>query len=127
MAGRDSTSGVRLGNNVSFNFGCFLNGSGGITIGDNTIIASYVCIHSANHRFNAEQVWRDRWNYEPVHIGANCWVGMNANILAGVTIGNNCIIGANAVVAKDIPENSVAYGNPIQINPRADEEECNYR
>lgn len=33
----------------------------------------------------------------------------------GVTIGNNVIIGANSVVSKDIPDNSVAAGNPAKV------------
>lgn len=40
---------------------------------------------------------------------------MNSTILPGVTIGKNSIIGACTVVTKDIPENSVAVGNPARI------------
>lgn len=36
-------------------------------------------------------------------------------IFGSVTIGENSIIGANTVVNKNIPPNSVAYGNPLQI------------
>ena len=32
-----------------------------------------------------------------------------------VTIGNNVIIGAGAVIAKDIPEDSVVVGNPAKV------------
>jgi serine O-acetyltransferase len=41
-----------------------------------------------------------------------------AVIIGGVTIGKNAIIGANTVINKDIPENHVAYGNPLQIKPK---------
>ena len=33
----------------------------------------------------------------------------------GIKIGKNCIIGACSNVTKDIPDNVVAYGNPIRI------------
>ena len=34
----------------------------------------------------------------PVHIGDNCFLGMNAIILPGTTLGNNCIVGAGSIV-----------------------------
>ena len=38
----------------------------------------------------------------------------NATILP-VKIGENSIVGAGAVVTKDIPPNSIVFGNPAQI------------
>ena len=51
----------------------------------------------------------------PIHIGSNCWIGVGAIILAGITIGDNTVIGAGSVVTKDIPANVVAVGNPCRI------------
>lgn len=48
-------------------------------------------------------------------LGNNVDVGANACIIGGITIGNNVTIGAGAVVVKDIPDNSVAVGNPARI------------
>ncbi len=50
-----------------------------------------------------------------VKIGDNVFIGMNSTILKGVTIGNNVIIGANSLVNKDIPDNTVAAGNPVRV------------
>ena len=50
-----------------------------------------------------------------VKIGSDVFVGAGTIILPGVTIGNRCIIGAGSVVTRDIPENSVAAGNPCRI------------
>lgn len=50
-----------------------------------------------------------------VSIGNNVFIGINSTILGGVTIGNNVIIGANSVVTKDIPNNTVAAGNPARV------------
>ena len=36
-------------------------------------------------------------------------------LLPGVIIGNNCVIGYGSVVAENIPDNSVAFGNPCKI------------
>lgn len=52
---------------------------------------------------------------KPVTIGRNCWIGARVIILPGVTIGNFSIIGAGSVVTKDIPEYSIAVGNPAHV------------
>lgn len=39
-------------------------------------------------------------------------IGANATILAGITIGENALIGAGSVVTKDVPANTLWYGNP---------------
>jgi len=52
---------------------------------------------------------------KPVSIGNDCWIGGNTVICPGVTIGNGCVIGAGAVVTKDIPDNSLAVGNPAAV------------
>ena len=51
----------------------------------------------------------------PVTIGEDCWIGGGAVICPGVTIGNRCVIGAGSVVTKDIPDDSVAVGNPARL------------
>ena len=48
-------------------------------------------------------------------IGDNVTLGVNVTIIGGITIGNNVIIGAGSVVVKDIPDNSVAVGNPARV------------
>ena len=52
---------------------------------------------------------------EAITIGDDCWIGGGTVICPGVTIGNRCIIGAGSVVVKDIPDDSVAAGNPARI------------
>ena len=53
--------------------------------------------------------------HKPITIGENVWIGSNVRICKGVNIGDNCIVAANAVVTKDIPESSIAAGNPARI------------
>ena len=48
-------------------------------------------------------------------IGNDCVIGVNSIIMPGVHIGNQVVIGSGAVVTKDIPDNSIAVGNPAKI------------
>ena len=47
--------------------------------------------------------------------GDNVWIGGSSSVMPGVTIGNNVVIGAGSVVTKDIPDNSIAVGNPCRV------------
>lgn len=48
---------------------------------------------------------------KPVIIGRNVFLGMNSQILKGVTIGNNAILGAGSVLSSSQPENTIFVGN----------------
>lgn len=92
--------------------GCYVQAKNGIIIGNNLRMGPGAGIISANH--NPDNY--DQWiKSDPVIIGNNVWIGMNAIILPGVKIGDNVIIAANSVVNKDIPANSVVAGNPAVV------------
>lgn len=65
--------------------------------------------------FRNEEKYKNVIKYGKIVIEDNCFIGMNAIILPGVTIGKNCVIGAGSIVTKDIPANSVAVGNPARV------------
>lgn len=50
-----------------------------------------------------------------VSIGRKSFIGMSSIILPAASIGENIIIGAGSVVTKDIPDNSIAVGNPAVV------------
>lgn len=50
-----------------------------------------------------------------VTVGEFSFIGAGAVVLPRLKIGRNVTIGAGSVVTKDIPDNSVAYGNPARI------------
>jgi serine acetyltransferase len=51
-------------------------------------------------------------------IGDNVEIGTSVVIIGEIIIGENSIIGAGTVVTKDIPANSIVYGNPLKIIKR---------
>lgn len=50
-----------------------------------------------------------------VEVGECTWIGVGACVKQGIKIGKNCIIGAGSVVLNDIPENTIAFGNPCKV------------
>ncbi len=50
-----------------------------------------------------------------VHVGKGTRIGAGTVVRDNVSIGENCMIGMGSVVTKDIPANSVAYGNPCRV------------
>lgn len=102
--------------------GCYIQGKGGITIGDYTQIAPNVVMVSANH-----DVYDTRQQVpEPIKIGKYCWLGAGAKIMPGVEIGDWTIVGAGAVVTKSFPEGYCVIGGiPAAIIKKLDKEKCN--
>jgi maltose O-acetyltransferase len=106
---------ITLGERVGFNYGCYVNGYGGLSIGDRSIFGPYTMIHTANHEMDPGTPIPDQgWIAQPVSIGADCLVGMGVCVLPGVTIGDGCVVGAGSVVANDLEPFIVAVGNPAR-------------
>ena len=89
-----------------------------ITIGDNVVLAPRVHIlaHDAS-----TGIFLGKTRAANVVIGNNVFIGAGTIILPGVHIGNNVIVGAGSIVTKDIPDNSVAVGNPCKVISSLDE------
>ncbi len=86
--------------------GCYIQGKGGIEIGDYTQIAPNVIIVSANH-----DVYDSRLHVlKKVIIGKYCWIGAGAKIMPGVELGDFTIVGAGAVVTKSFKDGYCVLG-----------------
>ena len=102
---------LSVGARVSINAFVHIWALGGVTIGDDTLIASHVAITSLTHDPRAE-LYAASQQSRPIVIGRNVWIGTHVVILPGVTIGDGAIIGAGAVVTRDVAARSVVVGIP---------------
>lgn len=111
----DYGSHIEVGKNFFANYNCTILDVAKVKIGDYCQMAPNVSIYTAGH-----PVYPDTRNsmYEygkEITIGDNVWIGGNTVICPGVHIGNNVVIGAGSVVTKDIPDWSIAAGNPCHV------------
>ena len=137
-------SNVRIGENihvvanrdrkVAFSTWTFEQHQGNIDIGDHCLVCPGVRIDSASQItiedncmlaagcYLTDADWHDIYDRtkavgtsRPIHLENNVWIGDSAIVCKGVRIGANSVIGAGSVVAGDIPENSIAAGNPAVV------------
>jgi acetyltransferase-like isoleucine patch superfamily enzyme len=108
---------ISIGDHSSINEFVYLNGAGGIEIGDYVMIAHNASLISEDHGFDdVNTVMRKQASIRAkITIGSDVWIGAGVHILKGVTIGEGALIGANAVVTKDIPPYAIAVGNPARV------------
>ena len=90
---------ITIGNNTNIQDNCTLHTGNGfpIVVGEGVTIGHNAIVHGC-------------------HIGDNT-IGMGSILLNGAKVGRNCIIGAGTLVTgkMEIPDNSMAFGNPAKI------------
>lgn len=105
---------VRIGNNVGIGNYVVVWGSGGVTIGNDTLIAANSVITSDGHDVSSK-LYRESSHVAPVKIGNNVWIGAGVIVLPGVTIGDNAIVAAGSVVNKNVNMNTIVGGVPAKF------------
>ena len=105
-------NGLRYGKNFHM-FNSFIDEGHAflVDIGDDvTITNCSILAHDASTKLDLKYSRVGR-----VSIGSRVFIGYGSIILPNVRIGNDVIIGAGSVVTKDIPDDSVAVGNPARV------------
>ena len=112
--------GISIGNNSACGRFTEFGAAGGIEIGDDVIMGSYISFHSENHNFSdTSRLIREQGvSSIGIKIGNNVWVGAKATFLDGSIVGNNCVVAAGAVVTSVFPDNVVIGGVPAKILKR---------
>ena len=116
---------IKMGKGSYANFNFVVLDENTVTIGENVFIGPNcslltpihpLCFEDRNTFFCEKTGTFTNIEYSaPIVIGDNCWLGGNVTVLPGAHIGAGCVIGAGSVVTRDIPENSLAYGNPCRV------------
>ena len=88
-----------------------------VILGKKVLIADKVYIADTDHSYENVNlpICDSPLKVASIEIGDETWIGENVVILPGVKIGRHCVIGANAVVNKDVPDFSVAVGQPARV------------
>lgn len=108
---------VRIGDRCLIGRGSGVVGHLSIEIGDDVWTGHHVYITDQNHGFDdldrpiSVQAMPER----PVRIGDGSWLGHGTVVLPGTTIGRHVVVGANSVVRGDLPDYTVAAGNPARV------------
>lgn len=109
--------GLQIGNNSAIGQFSEFGAAGGIRIGSDVIMGSYISFHSENHNFDdtTKLIREQGVTSKGIVIGSNVWVGAKVTFLDGARVGDNCVIAAGAVVRGEFPDNSVIGGVPAKI------------
>ena len=106
-----------IGNYSQIHQNCHITCANNIQIGNNVTIVSNVTITDIIHPY--EDIYmpinQSKLKTFPVTIGDQSYIYNNSVILPGTRIGKHCVIGANSLVNSEIPDYSVAVGNPAKV------------
>ncbi|GEM_PF-1402331 len=107
---------LQLGEDVYIGRNFFIRATGHISIGSHTHISRNVVLHTVNHNTNGDLLPYDRTNVlRPIKIGQYVWIGMNCEVLPGVSIGDGAIIGMGTTVAKDVAPGAIVVGSAQRV------------
>jgi acetyltransferase-like isoleucine patch superfamily enzyme len=117
-AGQSFSPVLRIGDHTIIGSDLILHCAGEIDIGSRVCIASFVYIGDSFRIYDDPALApRDMPVSGPrtVRICRGAFIGVRAVILPGVTIGEGAIVAAGSVVTRDIPDFTVALGNPARV------------
>lgn len=104
---------LTLGKDVFINVGCRFQDTGGITIGDGSLIGHGSTLTTLNHSVDPGR--RADMTPAPIVIGRQVWLGAAVTVVPGVTIGDGAIVGAGAVVTKNVAAGAIVGGVPAKL------------
>ena len=106
---------VTIGEGTYINSGLILIDDYKVTIGKGCLFGTGVTLCTTGHPIDPEERAKGGMYSFPITIGDGAWIGAGAIILPGITIGKYAVIGAGSVVTKDVPDYTIAAGNPCRV------------
>ena len=114
---------IICGKQLGINSGSYINGIGGIEMGDNVLIGSNVTISSGEHPIEGKfpAIFTRETKHKKITICNDVWIGAGVVIMPGITLATGTVVGANAVITKDTEQYGVYVGIPAKkIRERKD-------
>jgi acetyltransferase-like isoleucine patch superfamily enzyme len=120
----------RIWNNSVIDYGCRI--ANNVKIHNNVYIAQYTIIEDDVFLAPGVSFANDLHPGCPhshecmrgPYIKRGAQIGVNSTILPRIVIGEYAVIGAGSVVTKNIPDGTVAYGNPAEVKGDIDDITC---
>lgn len=109
--------GLVMGSNSAIGDFTHFGAPGGIIIGNDVIMGSYISFHSENHNFSdtSKLIREQGVSNKGIVLGNNIWVGAKVTFLDGCEVGDNSVVAAGAVVTAKFPKNSIIGGVPARV------------
>ena len=111
-------SNLTVGNNCHIGKQCFFDLRDTIRLEDNVVVSM-----RCNFITHQDMEKSDLSEFYPaasagIHVKRNCYLGLNASVLKGVTIGENAIVAAHSLVLREVSADAVVAGVPAQERRR---------
>ncbi len=106
---------VNIGYDVYYDVNC----SNLIFIEDRVWITTRVLLlchkRDLSNYYIGDDINKMPYSFGKIVLKKGCHIGMGTILMPGVTVGEGAIVGAGSVVTKDIPDWSIAVGNPAKV------------
>ena len=113
---------ISIGDNTTVNEYCYLDGRGGLAIGDRVNVALFSMLITGSHELNSPTF---QYFAERIVVEDDVWIGARAVVLNGCTLEQGCVVGAGSVVSprKTCKSFSVYAGVPAMLCKERDLED----
>ncbi|SMF42231.1 Hexapeptide repeat of succinyl-transferase [Azospirillum oryzae] len=115
---RDGQPRLVIGEKVCVGRHSVLSTAERLEIGSFCLFAPRVYLADVDHayeRLDLPVVEQGLLSHGKLTVEENCWMGINATVIGGITVGRGSVVAANSVVLDTVPPFSVVAGSPARI------------